>query len=93
MVNELTWRPFGCLFSFSQSGARFDTALDYDQVQLDKFLVQVVREGEAYDAFSFIVEIGSALGLWLGLSALDLYDIGVTWKRRIGTLLCAKKKK
>ena len=52
-----------------------------------------MREGEAYDAFSFIVEIGSALGLWLGLSALDLYDIGVTWKRRIGTLLCAKKKK
>ena len=26
------------------------------------------------DEFDFIVEVGSALGLWIGMSALGLYD-------------------
>ena len=29
----------------------------------------------AYDMFSFVVDLGSALGLWLGLSALSIFDI------------------
>lgn len=30
---------------------------------------------ENFDAFDFIVEVGSALGLWLGLSAVGIFDV------------------
>ncbi len=41
-----------------------------------KFLeeVAVYTDENAYDMFNLIVDLGSALGLWLGLSALNLYD-------------------
>ena len=29
----------------------------------------------AYDMFNLVVDLGSALGLWLGLSALSIFDI------------------
>ena len=29
----------------------------------------------AYDGFDFVVETGSALGLWLGLSGVGLFDL------------------
>ena len=29
----------------------------------------------AYDVFDFVVDLGSALGLWFGLSALSIFDI------------------
>ena len=28
----------------------------------------------AYDKFSLVVDLGSSLGLWLGLSALSIFD-------------------
>ena len=28
----------------------------------------------AYDVFSLVVDLGSALGLWLGLSAISIFD-------------------
>ena len=37
--------------------------------------VVVLTDINAYDAFSLIVDLGSALGLWLGLSALSIFDI------------------
>ena len=43
-------------------------------VEFDKD-VQVHKRVYSYDAFSLIVELGSALGLWVGLSALGLLDI------------------
>ncbi len=35
------------------------------------------EEVSSYDKFSLIVEIGSSLGLWLGLCVIALYDLAV----------------
>ena len=37
--------------------------------------VTVLTDVYAYDVFSLIVDLGSALGLWLGLSALTIFDV------------------
>ena len=37
--------------------------------------LKVLKTVYAYDGFSLIVELGSALGLWLGLSAIGMLDI------------------
>ena len=42
---------------------RFD-----DQVRIERKIV-------AYTWFNFIIDVGSSLGLWLGLSALGIFDI------------------
>ena len=34
----------------------------------------VYTDTYAYDMFSLVVDLGSALGLWLGLSALSIFD-------------------
>ena len=36
--------------------------------------INVNKDVYAYDMFSLIVDLGSALGLWLGLSALSIFD-------------------
>ena len=36
---------------------------------------KVLKTVCAYDGFSLIVELGSALGFWLGMSAISLLDI------------------
>ena len=36
--------------------------------------VAVYTDVYAYDVFSLVVELGSALGLWLGFSALSMFD-------------------
>ena len=36
--------------------------------------ITVYKEAAAYDMFSLIVDLGSNLGLWLGLSALSIFD-------------------
>ena len=28
-----------------------------------------------YNSFQFVIDVGSSLGLWLGLSALGIYDL------------------
>ena len=38
-------------------------------------MVEVKKVMIAYDMFHFIVDAGSSLGLWLGLSALGIYDL------------------
>ena len=35
--------------------------------------VTVITDTHAYDMFSLVVDLGSALGLWLGLSAVDIF--------------------
>ena len=35
--------------------------------------VTVITDTYAYDMFSLVVDLGSALGLWLGLSAVDIF--------------------
>ena len=48
--------------------------------------VKVSHNSRSYAGFDFIVEIGSALGLWIGLSALGLYDV------IISVFICSIKK-
>ena len=36
--------------------------------------VTVFKDVYAYDGFNLVVDVGSALGLWLGLSALSIFD-------------------
>ncbi len=38
-------------------------------------IVKVFTDVYAYDMFSLVVDLGSALGLWLGLSALSIFDL------------------
>ena len=37
--------------------------------------VKKTRYKRAYDMFDLVVEVGSCLGLWIGLSALGLFDL------------------
>ncbi len=41
--------------------------------------VTVFKEIYSYDEFSLIVDLGSALGLWLGLSAIGILDYFITF--------------
>ena len=36
--------------------------------------VDVIKDTYSYDLFNLVVDIGSSLGLWLGLSALNIFD-------------------
>ena len=44
------------------------------KIHFDK-TVYITEKQFNYDLFKFIIDIGSSLGLWLGLSVLGLYDI------------------
>ena len=37
--------------------------------------VKVYEKVFNYSLFQFIIDVGSSIGLWLGLSALSIYDI------------------
>ena len=37
--------------------------------------VKVIRYVEAYGLFDLVVEVGSSLGLWIGLSSLEVFDL------------------
>ncbi len=53
----------------------FTTPLDSAVIiNFDK-TVYITEKQFNYDSFQFIIDIGSSLGLWLGLSVLGLYDI------------------
>ena len=42
-----------------------------------KETVRVEKKVVVYTWFDFIVDVGSSLGLWLGLSALGITDLGI----------------
>ena len=46
-------------------------------------IVEVNKEMYSYDEFALIVELGSALGLWIGLSALHCVDLLFTYPTKI----------
>ena len=54
--------------------------------------VVVMKATYSYDIFSLIVDIGSALGLWLGLSALSLFDNIIILTQRYHKKINKKKK-
>ena len=39
--------------------------------------VQLEKKFVAYTGFNFIVDVGSSLGLWLGLSALGVFETAI----------------
>ena len=51
------------------SAFSFITSFDYTEVRLEK-------EVWAYPAISFIAEMGGALGLFIGVSFLSVWDLG-----------------
>ena len=62
------------------NNAHIDIKVDED--------VAVLTDVYSYDIFNLVVELGSALGLWLGFSALSLFDLSVMYlsfaKRKFG---------
>ena len=40
-----------------------------------KKTVKVTKYQKAYGLFDLVVEVGSSLGLWIGLSALGVFDL------------------
>ena len=55
-------------------------------------LVIVHKTVNAYDIFSLIVELGSSLGLWMGMSAVGLLDIFIENFMRIQEAVALKTK-
>ena len=51
------------------------------QVNIDD-KVEIDVEQNNYDGFDLIVEIGSSLGLWVGLSMIGVFDISIGLIRR-----------
>ena len=45
--------------------------------------IVVTTDVYAYDVFALVVDLGSALGLWLGLSALSIFDYVLFFSRNI----------
>ena len=52
-----------------------------------KKTVKVTKYQKAYGLFDLVVEVGSSLGLWIGLSALGVFDLllqcGTTIKQKL----------
>ena len=48
-------------------------------LNIDRLSVKQVLIESAYGLDDLVVEVGSSLGLWLGLSALGLFDIGLAF--------------
>ena len=46
-------------------------------LRFDK-LVKIERKMVVYTWFNFIIDVGSSLGLWLGLSAIGITDLGIS---------------
>ena len=55
-----------------------------------KPLVEVTKNVSDYDEWNLIVELGSALGLWLGLSVINVFDNAITLIRNVFVFLCKK---
>ena len=70
------------IFKSSQSLSFFLTICEFNkkyfQVQL-KFNQEVkfIKKVEYYSFLQFLVDVGSSLGLWLGLSIIGLTDLGI----------------
>ena len=46
---------------------------------------------KAYDMFKFIIDVGSSLGLWIGLSALGLMDFVIEYMYRVQDIVQTQK--
>ena len=62
-------------------------------VYLNLYTVKTTRHRFAYGLFELVVDVGSSLGLWIGLSFLGVFDLvgtGLAWAT---TLVGSGKKK
>ena len=51
----------------------------------------VTKKVFSYTPFQFIVDIGSSLGLWICLSVLELFDLGIHCINALQSLKLLKK--
>ena len=51
--------------------------------------VKATRYLPAYGLFDLVVEVGSSLGLWIGLSGLGLYDLAIQTAKAIKKMICS----
>ena len=49
--------------------------------------VKVLRHKKAYDFFDLVVEVGSCLGLWIGFSAISLFDFILEYSAKMKKLV------
>ena len=61
------------LISLTEFNHKFSTKLEFRF----KKTVKVEKKVVVYTWFSFIIDAGSSLGLWLGLSALGITDLAI----------------
>ena len=55
-----------------------DNKVNYADVHIRfKQTVRVEKKVVVYTLFNFIIDVGSSLGLWLGLSALGITDLAI----------------
>ena len=54
---------------YMSNGLRHATA----RLESQKDII-ILKDVYSYDLFNLVVDLGSALGLWLGLSALSIFD-------------------
>ena len=59
--------------SLTAEGIGFSTSL---RIRFDK-MVKIKKKVVVYTLFNFIIDVGSSLGLWLGLSALGITDLTI----------------
>ena len=55
--------------------------------------VIVYKDTYSYDAFNLVVDIGSALGLWLGLSVMSIFDSFMDFCAWLAVRICRMCKK
>jgi hypothetical protein len=55
--------------------------------------VEVLKDVHSYDFFNLVVDLGSALGLWLGLSAMSIFDLIVLFVQTLKTKFTLNNKK
>jgi hypothetical protein len=66
------------------NSAAADVLLKFDEN------IQVSEENLSYNEFTFIVEVGSALGLWIGYSAMDLFSLSIGAFQKLKDLMLSK---
>ena len=61
-----------------QEGEKFEQEQDQQEIQITfNDRVKVTETVFNYSPFQFIIDVGSSVGLWLGLSVLGLYDLWI----------------
>ena len=53
--------------------------------------VMIVRQEASYSIFDLIVEVGSALGLWIGLSVLGVSNVVLEYLQKFNSVIRNEK--